>query len=132
MDEYEEQANKFLKDFGLKLKAVHKGDMCPPWKSPCDHMHGDRHEVTISRADGKSITFDFWNSVADVEEGKTLTNYSVLACISSDAQGPTNPDEVYEEFGDMKPSQAIAISEFAKKLQAFFTEKEIEALSEIQ
>lgn len=42
-----------------------------------------------------------------------------------------SPDEVVEEFGCMKPSQAIAIYEQDQELQKLFTEKELELLSEI-
>ena len=42
-----------------------------------------------------------------------------------------SPDDVVEEFGCMKPSQAIAIYEQDQELQKLFTEKELELLSEI-
>lgn len=135
MDEYETKAKGFLRKFGLDLKVVFQGDKCPPWKVPCDHMHGDRYRIIISAKDGrapKSISFDFWGSVNDMQAGKAPTAYSVLACISSEANSPTDPDEVYREFGDMPPSQAVRVADFAKRLQAFFTAKELEALSEIQ
>ena len=135
-DEYEAQANAFLKKFGLKMKVVMTGNKCPPWeKAGAGCVHGDRYVITISAKDGrspKSISFDFWNSINDMQTGKAPTAYDILACISSEANSPTDPDEVAQEFGDMLPSQAIAVAKFAKKLQDFFTEKEIEALSEIQ
>jgi hypothetical protein len=135
-DEYEEQANAFLKKFGFKMKVVMTGNKCPPWEKAGDGcVHGDRYVITISASDGrtpKSISFDFWNSLNDMQTRKAPTEYTVLACISSEANSPTDPDEVAKEFGDMLPSQAIAVAKFAKKLQNFFTEKEIEALSEIQ
>ena len=39
---------------------------------------------------------------------------------------------VVAEFGDMKPSHAQATADHARKLQAFFTNDEREALAEIQ
>lgn len=58
--------------------------------------------------------------------------YSILTCVSSDLNNPTDADAVHAEFGEMKPSQAEAIAAHARKLQAFFTEEERELLSEVQ
>ena len=131
MEHYEQQARDFLGAFGLTLNIAFKGDKCPPWEILCNASHGDRYRVTLRRKDSKSISFDFWNSWKDSHEGKRPTAYDVLACISSDAYAPTDPDEVAEEYGDIKPSQAIAVAKFAKRLQAFFIDDELEALSEI-
>jgi hypothetical protein len=119
-NEYEAQAERFLKRFNLTIKAAFKGDRSPPWE--------DRYRVTIKRGNKKSISFDFWKG----HDGKALTAYDILASISREATSPTDPDEVAAEFGDMKPSQAIRIAKFAKRLQSFFTEQELEALTEIQ
>ena len=62
----------------------------------------------------------------------TPSCYDILACLSSDASCPTDPDEVVAEFGPMKPSQAIAVAESARRLQAFFTSDELAILSEVQ
>ena len=132
-NEYEEQAEQFLAEHGLVIRTAFKGDKCPAWEEGNLHIHGDRYRVTIKRiTSGPSISFDFWNSQRDKEEDAGLTGYSVLAAINSDAYSPTDPDEVAAEYGDMKPSQAIAIARFAKRLQTFFTEDELEALAEIQ
>lgn len=136
--EYETLAQRFLDNNHLILRATFKGDKCPSWCDGTKHIHGDRYRVTIKR-DGtgaipltNSISFDFWNSLNDAQEGKKPTAYTVLACISSDVSMPTDPDEVVQELGEMKPSQAIATAKFAKRLQGFFRDKEIEELSEIQ
>jgi len=129
--EYEAQAERFLKRFNLSIKTAFKGDKCPPWDDE-RHIHGDRYRVTVKRANRKSISFDFWNSWQAAHEGKAPTSYGILACISSDASSPTDPDEVAGEFGEMKPSQAIRIAKFAQNLQAFFSEEELEELGEIR
>ena len=143
-NEYEAQAERFLKKFDLIIMVAFKGDKCPPWDDS-KHIHGDRYRITIKRArllewkeaitknhpTRKAISFDFWNSLRDHEEGDRPTSYDILACISSEATMPTTPDEVYEELGDMKPSQANRIAKFARKLQDFFSEPEIEELVEI-
>ena len=135
--DYEAQAQEFLDRFGFTIRAAFKGDRCPPWEqSGC--VHGDRYRITIRRTElaaqnmePKSISFDFWNSQSDMLAGKRPTAYDVLACISSEGSGPTDPDEVAEEFADLKPSQAIAIARFARRLQDFLTPDEADALAEI-
>ena len=136
MDEYETKAKAFLEKFGLKMKVVMTGNKCPPWEKMGEGcMHGDSYRITISASDGrtpKSISFDFWNSMNDMQAGKDPTAYTVLSSTSSEANSSTDPDEVAQEFGNMLPSQAIAVAKFAKRLQDFFTGEELEALSEIQ
>jgi len=136
---YETQAQEFLDRFSLRLKATFGDSRCPSWESG-NCLHGDHYRITIRRnarewrgsGHKMAISFDFWNSYQDMREGKAPTAYDVLASISSDVHMPTDPDEVVEELGDMKPSQAIAVAKFARRLQAFFTESEQDALMEIQ
>lgn len=129
--DYETQARAVAAKIGLTVKAEQKGDRCPPWEDgKC--IHGDRYRVTL-RKGRRSLSFDFWNSLNDMQNGKEPGYYNILSCVSSDATGPTDPDEVAAEYGgDMKPSQAIASAKFAGQLQAFFTEDEIDALGEVR
>jgi hypothetical protein len=142
-NDYELQARRFLTKFNLTLEAKRQGIKCPPWgdcKKTGKHIHGDGYLITIKRtgADAHNdmrtglISFEFWNSLHAVETGESPTSYDVLACISNDINMPVSPDEIYDEFGGMKPSQAIAIAEFGKKLRGFFSSQEQTALSEIQ
>ena len=64
MSDYEAQAQAFMDWFGLTMRAVYKGDKCPPWDDD-KHIHGDRYRITIKRKGGRSISFDFWNSLQD-------------------------------------------------------------------
>jgi hypothetical protein len=135
MNEYERQAKNFLVKHGLVFAADKRNEKAPEWGNATDH--GDHYVVVLIRmrpTSGRpvSTSFDFWNSIHARETGEALTAYDVLSCISSDASCPTDPDEVAVEFGDMKPSQAIAIADFAKRLRAFFTEDELVDLAEIQ
>ena len=125
------------------------------------HEHGQHYEVTLQRLRFKTImlsetgmcpnghkdclsarcyldkgrpsnlVFDFWGSIHDAEEGKAPSAYDVLACIGGDIQTSEDADEVAEDMGGMKPSQAFACVEWGKKLRAFFTTEEQEAVSEI-
>jgi len=141
--DYDKQAQDFLDKHGLTIRAAFKGDRCPPWD---DHKrgctHGDRYRVTIKRnaeefgssitAFGpRSISFDYWNSYHDMRESKRPTAYDVLTTVGSDSQPPTDADEVLEEYGPMKIAQARLVATFARRLQDFFTEQELEDLSEI-
>lgn len=201
MSEYNEQAEGFLRRFGLHLTIQFTGSKCPAWRDPklpkCEQVaggthygHGKHYVITISRkrnlskvvststilnelcpnghavclspacwiggetaetrareaarAKGErypftltrtetpdALSFDFWGSIHDAENGREPSAYDVLACISSDCFMPDDPDEVAEECGPMKPSQAIAVVEFGRKLRAFFTEAEQAAVAEI-
>lgn len=67
----------------------------------------------------------------------TPSAYGVLACISGDVHCPNTFQEFCDEFGYDEDSrkaekQFKACHAFAQKLRAFFTEQEIEELSEIQ
>lgn len=85
----------------------------------------------------KKAGLPYWESskyfVGNVVKRKhTPTYYDILSCLSSDLSMPTDPDDVVREFGSMMPSQAIKIAEFARKLQAFFSEEEKAILAEVQ
>lgn len=134
-NEYETQAKNFLVKHGLLFTANMRNEKSPVWGREGEE-HGDHYVVMLTRlrpnGQPMSLSFDFWNSINAREKGEELTAYAVLAAISSDAHCSTDPDEIAEEFGDIKPSQAIAIADFAKRLQAFFTEDELADLAEIQ
>jgi hypothetical protein len=142
LSEYEEQAQAFLKKYGLTLSIRRGANRCPPWDD-ASHTHGDHYGVTIASAPARrgrnpgnpsamSVSFSFWNSLQDRVIGKSPSAYDILACMASDAHSPTDPDEVAEEYGEIKPSTALAVATRAKELQAFFTEQELDALAEIQ
>jgi len=140
--EYEEQAHQFLVRHNLTLSIRRGLDKCPPWDDD-SHTHGEHYRVTIRGAPTRrgrnpenpgamSVSFSFWNSLNDRANGKIPSAYDILACVASDAHSPTDADEVAEEYGEIKPSVALAVAERAKELQAFFTQLELDALAEIQ
>jgi len=93
--------------------------------------------VRAARASGGRLSFDFWNSQKDMQEGKAPTAYDVLACISGDVNCPDTFEDFCGEYGyDLDSRKAFATfkrcATFAERLQAFFTEEEREALAEIQ
>lgn len=138
--DYEGEARAIADRMGLVVQAVRAPDQtCPQWKAPCDHVHGDRYRVRlhftgrVTDHPGRgSLSFDFWNSQAASARGEAPGYYDVLSCVGSDASLPTDPDELMEELGPMKVRQALASCRFTKRLQAFFTEAEIEQIGEIR
>lgn len=138
MSDYEAQATKFLADHNLAFRAAYQGDKCPMW---CDGgcRHGDRYRVTLRRMGDarRSVSFDFWNSLNDMQSGKAPSAYDVLACISSDYYTPETLADFCSEYGydedSRKAEQTFKASDkHARKLRAFFSKAEAEALSEIR
>ncbi len=152
-NEYTGQAQAFLDNNGLKLRATFKGmDKCPDWVAgdnstsnypsackTCGSVHGDRYRVTLWR-DGKPgrVSFDFWGSYRDHQTGnKELTAYDVLACISGDANTPETFEDFCDEYGYDEDSRRAfetfrRCNKLARKLRRLFTVSEIAELSEIQ
>lgn len=130
---YEVQAQDFLSRYNISLtvKPTDSGK-CPPF---CDgkHIHGDDHRVTMTRAlTQKRLTFPFWNSLNDSQEGRAPTAYDVLACCGSDLSCPDTFEEFCAEYGyDTDSRKALATfrrcSAFAAKLQNFFDTEEMRA-----
>lgn len=142
--QYDEQADRFLERFALRMTCTHTAAKLPPWRDDDRTRHDlseDQHwKVTISRKGDarRRLTFDFYNSIHDTQAGIDLRPYSVLACISSDSSyAHYSPEELAADLGGNPDSrrdyaQAKAAIRFATRLVAFFTPEEIEALQEIQ
>ena len=146
--DYQKQAADFLEKFGIKFVAKLNDTKTPPW--PVTNLavhkknHGHHYRVTISKGNrgqgvkfGQHLTFDFWTSLADMDKGiKTVTPYDVLACISGDVNCPETFEDFCGEYGydeDRRSAEKTfkRCAAFGKRLRAFFTAEEIEALQEI-
>jgi hypothetical protein len=136
MEDYERKASAFLEKYGFTITIKEcPYQTSPNWSSPEPEKlrHGIKYDILIEAKDGRvSLSFPFWDSIYNMENGLTPTEYHVLACVSGESQNPTDPDEVYEEFGNMKPSQARDIATFTKLIQSFFRPEELADLREIQ
>lgn len=150
MNEYHEQAEKFLADNGIKFRATLSDSKPPAWVNEAeDGKHGHHYRVTLSRGEIPAwkaanqcqlnrLVFDFWGSIADAEAGKTdIHAYDVLACVSGDLSCPDTFKDFCGDYGydtdSIKAKQMFTrCSNFAKRLRAFFTEQEQEQLQEIQ
>jgi hypothetical protein len=134
---YDIQAQDFLDRFCLTITVAAGPSQCPDWSTrrglgACAHDHGLHYTIRIARDRGHVLAFDFWGSQKDAEEGKEPTPYDVLSCLAADIGMPDDPDEIAGEMGDMKPSQALKAAEWFRKLRAFFTREECEALADIR
>lgn len=137
--EYELQAEKFLRDNHITFKAEYLDAKCPLW---CDGM---KYRVTFRRktipsgtmkeiSNRASLSLFFWNSQNDAANGKEPRAYDVLASITKN--DPGSFENFCSEFGydtDSRKAEKTykAVVKEWKKVEAFFTEKEIEQLQEI-
>jgi len=126
---YEAHAERIARAVGLRVEIQAGRPKCPQWgergEGPrhcpygrCTGYHG-KHWAVALHAPQSSHTLSFWSSVAD--ESKPFhkpTVYDVLSCL--EWNGPTDPDEIAEEYGPIKPSRAIACAEQNRALRALF------------
>jgi hypothetical protein len=140
------QADKLLASLGLRMVVSRSDDRPPAWEDGKDHnkAHGIHYYVTIEKwidnnrlAPVAFLAFDFWGSIADREASEAhpagpipADRAGMLDCLRSDASMPDTAGEVYQEFGEMRPSQAEAIAAHGRKVRAFFTADELEKLRE--
>ena len=77
MSEYHDQADDFLKKFGIRMEWACLGDCCPRFCKDNgsgvgnifprnNHIHGKQHAVTFKRR-GKQFQVMYWNSYRDEE-----------------------------------------------------------------
>lgn len=134
---YEQNALDFLAKHGITFCASGANTTRAPWAKtgePC----GYHYTITLAKEKTLSdLSFDFWGSVNDAKTAKRPTAYDVLACISMDIHCPSTFADFCAEYGYDEDSRAAhatfkRCATFARKLRAFFSEKEIEGLSEIQ
>jgi hypothetical protein len=135
VSEYDQQAAQFLADHGLKVRATLADSKPAPWED--SRAYRPHLRITISKP-GARLTFDFWGSINDGQKPQpAATAYSVLACISGDVHTPETFGDFCAEFGENEDSRkALQLfrrcDRFAKRLRAFFTAAEVEALQEIR
>lgn len=120
---------------GTKGAALHF-DFWASW-SDCNTTAGQARKMNFEERKARHIVLlpSQLAHMADYERIKCQHKpsvYDVLCSVSSDLSMPTEADDVAEEFGDMKPSQAERIARHARNLQAFFTEAERSQLAEVQ
>lgn len=146
-NEYHAQADAFLARFGLKCRITLSNSKVAPWSDDGEHNH---YRVTLSRPwivtkiagsthAGKPtrLVFDWWDGITQTREGRKPHAHDVLACISGEGSCPETFAEFCAEYGydsdSIKAKQTFRRAHaFAKRLHAFFTAEELEALAEIR
>jgi hypothetical protein len=128
-ESYEQHAARLADIVGLRVEIKQGVPKCPAWgKSAvggvhcpygkCDGHHGKHWRVALHTAHS-NYELSFWQSVHDdMQPYHKPGLYDVLSCL--DWQGPVDPDEIAEEYGPMKPSQAIACAEQNRALRALW------------
>ncbi len=134
ISEYDKQAAAFLHTNRIAIAIVQSGTKHAPWATPGQPC-GRHYSVTLQKT-GKRLNFDFWGSISDREKGEHPTAYDVLACISGDVHCPDTFADFCAEYGYDRTLENANMfrrcKAFARKLHAFFTEAELNGLSEIQ
>lgn len=136
MSEYDKQAQAFLNKFGLKVSVTYLDNNPPAWDEEQSHDRL-RYRVTIQRKDThKSLSFIFWDSIANAERGERPKPYDVLASTSAESHIYDDFEDFCSEFGYSTDSRKAErtwknIDKFAKRINAFFSEEELETLREI-
>lgn len=132
MNEYQEQALKFLRTNDVKLK-IKKSEVQEPANWSIDGVSGYKYDVTMTTSRG-AYQFPFWDSIANRQEGKTPTKYDVLACLNV---WEGSIDEFTDEFGynDQPTSETIktynAVIDQSLQLKHILPAKALRELQEI-
>ena len=138
MSEYDQRADEFLGKHNLEVVATYKNTGAYFEDDKERGESRDIYQIEIRRKDnGQNITFGFGQSIVETETGETPTAYDVLASLSSDITCPDNFAEFCGEYGyneDSRKAEGIfeKVSDFAERLNNFFSEGEKEDLAEIQ
>lgn len=131
MNEYEQQANEFLKDTKTEFKAE--------FLKNSFHFSGDTekrniYEITLKRGE-REYKFKFGDSIANTENlKKSVSAYSVLSCLTKNEVGDFN--NFCDDFGydtDSRTAEKTykAVLEEWNNVKMLFTDAEIEKLQEI-
>lgn len=129
----ESKAKSFLADNGLKLRVTLSDTKPAPWGEAGQYRPHFRATLSRSEPKGARLAFDFWGAV----DSRTADLHSVLSCVASDVHTPDTFADFCAEYGYEEDSRAAMqtfrrADSFAKRLRAFFTESEIEALGQLQ
>lgn len=160
VNEYDEQAAKFLLDTGSGFMIEYVDEACPRWEHDDKHIHGNHYKFTLTNG-ARSYTGDFWNSYADALKGGIKlakledlghifkyhemkatekshavkpSVYDVLTSLQSYV--PESFDDFCSNFGydtDSRRAEATyqAVKEQVTALQTLFSDDEMQMLADI-
>ncbi len=126
----EQHAQRIADSVRLRVEIKRGRPQCPKWGKAhisgpthcpygkCNGYHGTHWGFAL-HTPTQVYTSSFWASVADdAKPHHVPSTYDILACL--DWCGAIDPDEIGEEYGPMKPSQAIACAEQNRALRGLF------------
>lgn len=124
--------NPVYKYMGHEKKKILKKLIRHDYYFNDDTQKRDIYNITIKK-NGKSISFEFGNSIYD--EGKKPSDYNILSCIKMEYFCPDNFNDFCEEYGYNNDSiNALKIfyksTVLSNKLKTIFTEDEINKLED--
>lgn len=133
--DYNKQATDFLASCKVEFKAV----KAVPQKSPLwaeDGNHGTHWSITLTKDANRKIEFSFWSSIKDKEDAlkSSPTAYDVLAGIYTPVDTFKDFCDSYGYDEDSRKAEHTyhEVMALNKKLESIFSEKELQALQEIQ
>lgn len=129
--------------YRVTIKRKGKGPGAPNlsfdyWASWASCNKTVRELRAMKHSEIRELGIALYGSLLHEHDSKTVkvkhkpSYYDILACLSFEVFGSTDPDAIYEEFGEMKPSQALRIAEHNRKVQAFFTEAERLKIADVE
>lgn len=147
MNEYTKQANDFLLKTQSEISKQLIGNISHFDDDIKNGITRPVYNIVIRRTrllktkDGKSYykpvaySFKFGDSIANMQDGKTPTNYDILACLTK--YNPSTFENFCSEYGYNTDSrQALktykAVKAEYKGLRTIYTLKELEAMADIQ
>lgn len=131
-NEYDQQANKFLKDTNTQFKVKYiKHDKY----FPDDKEARDIYRFTLIK-DGKKYSGTFGQSIVGSQEGKAPRPYDVLASLGADRFEGSFEDfcDTYGYDKDSRKAEKIykAVVKENEGMKKLYSEEELDKLSEIQ
>lgn len=103
---------------GRTLKVTSKrGDKPANW-----NPSGDHYRITATLG-SKRFSFDFWDSYNNMVNNKPADLRGAIACWASDvsiALNASSADDIADEFGYDKPSEAVRVFKGVKRAEKQF------------
>lgn len=129
--EFDTQANNFVSKYHIGIRITLSNTRNAKW-----NPSGNHYVITVSKSGQKSLRFDFWGSVNDRQLGNDPSEYDILTCLNMDQSCPDTFYEFCSEYGyDNKLIESKRLFDrclkFSKKINNFFTKRELKDLSEI-
>lgn len=138
LNEYEKQAQDFLGRFNMRfsVKKLETVDHFPDEEDAGYNGLRWKYQFTLKRVNGKRFTFIFYDSISNYMDGVEPTAYDALSCLNLDSYIPDNFQVFCDNAGynsdSIKANRIYKrVDKFARRINAFFTTEELEALREV-